>query len=228
MDFDGKCPISVAECDGAFRSDDNYVCFKKLEKVGDPCRSIGLGMPNGILVQLYKTYIDPIRPYEANTMIDILNEHLIAIEIHQIKEDMKEQETKSLPIPEGWEFAGYENGEVKIRKAEPVLPTTYEEAVDVINYDILTRMLVPQNMSRPITALCNLLVCRNAWWEKLRWKPDFENESVTKHTIENCGGKMVPGLSRVGHTVLAFPTEEVRDKFAETFKDLIEEAKELL
>lgn len=143
-------------------------------------------------------------------------------------EDMKEQEIKSLPIPEGWEFAGYENGEVKIRKVEPKLPTTYEEAVDAINYDILTRMLVPQNMSRPVIALCNLLVCRNAWWEKLGWKPDFENESVTKPTINNCGGKMVPGLSRVGHAVLAFPTEKIRNEFAETFKDLIEEAKELL
>ena len=228
MDFDGKCPISVTECDGAFRSDDNYVCFKKLEKVGDPCRSIGLGMPNGILVQLYKTYIDPIRPYEANTMIDILNEHLIAIEIHQIKEDMKEQETKSLPIPEGWEFAGYENGEVKIRRVEPELPTTYEDAVDAINYDILTRMLVPQNMSRPVIALCNLLVCRNAWWQKLGWKPDFRSAFVAKYIIENCEGRITTGISGVSYAVLAFPTEEVRDKFAETFKDLIEEAKELL
>ena len=144
------------------------------------------------------------------------------------KEKMKEQETKSLPIPEGWEFAGYENGEVKIRKAEPKLPTTYEDAVDAINYDILTRMLVPQNMSRPVTALCNLLVCRNAWWEKLGWKPDFGNEFLAKYTIENCGGKMVNGISGVGHAVLAFPTEEVRDKFKETFNELIEEAKELL
>ena len=227
MDFDGKCPISVTECDGAFRSDDNYVCFKKLEKVGDPCRSIGLGMPNGILVQLYKTYIDPIRPYEANTMIDILNEHLIAIEIHQIKEDMKEQETKSLPVPEGWEFAGYENGEVKIRKVEPKLPTTYEDAVDAINYDILTRMLVPQNMSRPVIALCNLLVCRNAWWQKLGWKPDwkeFDAKFVIRPNYYNIEGS----TNATGNRVLAFPTAEVRDKFAETFKDLIEEAKELL
>lgn len=141
---------------------------------------------------------------------------------------MKEQETKLLPIPEGWEFAGYENGEIKIRKVKPELPTTYEEAVDVINYDILTRMLVPQNMSRPVTALCNLLVCRNAWWEKLGWKPDFRNGLVAKYIIENCGGKIATYMSGTGCAVLAFPTEEVRDKFAETFKDLIEEAKELL
>ena len=36
------------------------------------------------------------------------------VKVEDIKtESMKEQETKSLPIPEGWEFAGYENGEVK-------------------------------------------------------------------------------------------------------------------
>ena len=143
-------------------------------------------------------------------------------------EDMKDQETKSLPIPEGWEFAGYENGEVKIRKVEPELPTTYGDAADAINYEILIRMLVPQNMSRPVTALCNLLVCRNAWWEKLGWKPDFGNEFLAKYTIENCGGKIINGISGVGHAVLAFPTEEVRDKFKETFNELIEEARELL
>ena len=228
MDFDGKCPISVAECDGAFRSDDNYVCFKKLEKVGDPCRSIGLGMPNGVLVQLYKTYIDPIRPYEANTMIDILNEHLIAIEIHQIKEDMKEQETKSLPIPEGWEFAGYENGEVKIRKAESEFPTDYEKALGAVKVSEIRSLLVPSGMYGAVSALCKLLIYRNAWWQKLGWRPDFENGLVAKYIIENCGGRILTGISGVGHATLAFPTEEVRDKFAETFKELIEEAKELL
>ena len=152
-----------------------------------------------------------------------------SVQFIEIKnERMKDQETKSLPIPEGWEFAGYENGEVKIRKVEPELPTTYGDAADAINYEILIRMLVPQNMSRPVTALCNLLVCRNAWWEKLGWKSDFGNEFLTKYTIENCGGKIINGISGVGHAVLAFPTEEVRDKFKETFKDLIEEARELL
>lgn len=34
--------------------------------------------------------------------------------------------------------------------------------------------------------------------------------------------------ANIDNRILVFPTEEVRDKFAETFKDLIEEAKELL
>ena len=227
MDFDGKCPISVTECDGAFRSDDNYVCFKKLEKVGDPCRSIGLGMPNGILVQLYKTYIDPIRPYEANTMIDILNEHLIAIEIHQIKEDMKEQETKSLPVPEGWEFAGCENGEVRIRKVEPELPTDFEKALGAVKVSEIRSLLVPSGMYGAVSALCKLLIYRNAWWQKLGWKPDWGNHD-DKYVVRINGGNIISSVFLNDNFILAFPTEEVRDKFAETFKDLIEEAKELL
>ena len=124
--------------------------------------------------------------------------------------DMKEQEIKSLPIPEGWEFAGYENGEVKIRKAESELPTTYEEAVDVINYDILTRMLVPQNMSRPITALSNLLVCRNAWWEKLGWKPDFGNTLVARYVIYNCRGRVATGVAGIDSDILALVRGDIQ------------------
>ena len=150
------------------------------------------------------------------------------VKVEDIKtESMKKQETKSLPIPEGWEFAGYENGEVKIRRVEPKLPTTYEDAVDAINYDILTRMLVPQNMSRPVIALCNLLVCRNAWWQKLGWKPDWK-EHDGKFVIRPKYDNVECSTNATANRILAFPTEEVRDKFAETFRDLIEEAKELL
>ena len=150
-----------------------------------------------------------------------------SVQFIEIKNEKMKEETKSLPIPEGWEFAGYDNGEIKIRRVEPVLPTTYEEAVDVINYDILTRMLVPQNMSRPITALCNLLICRNAWWQKLGWKPDWKKHD-DKYVVRINGGNIISSVFLNDNFILAFPTEEVRDKFAETFKDLIEEAKELL
>ena len=141
---------------------------------------------------------------------------------------MKEQETKSLPIPEGWEFAGYENGEVKIRKVEPELPTDFEEALYSIKVSEIRSLLVPSGMYGAVSTLCKLLIYRNAWWQKLGWRPDFENGLVAKYIIENCGGRITTGISGVSYAVLAFPTEEVRDKFAETFRDLIEEAKELL
>ena len=145
-----------------------------------------------------------------------------------IKVEKMKEETKSLPIPEGWEFAGYENGEIKIRKAEPELPTDYEKALGAVKVSEIRSLLVPSGMYGAVSALCKLLIYRNAWWQKLGWKPDFENGLIAKYVISNWGGKLDIGLSGMNDAVLAFPTEEVRDKFAETFKDLVEEAKELL
>ena len=141
---------------------------------------------------------------------------------------MKEQETNSLPIPEGWEFAGYKNGEVKIRKVEPELPTDFEEALYSIKVSEIRSLLVPKGTHGAVSALCKLLIYRNAWWQKLGWKPDFENGMLIKYVISNWGSKLDTGVSGMNDAILAFPTEEVRDKFAETFRDLIEEAKELL
>lgn len=151
-----------------------------------------------------------------------------SVQFIEIKNEKMKEETKSLPIPEGWEFAGYENGEVKIRKVEPELPTDFEEALYSIKVSEIRSLLVPSGMYGAVSALCKLLIYRNAWWQKLGWKPDFRNGLVAKYIIENCGGKIATYISGTGCAVLAFPTEEVRDKFAETFKDLIEEAKELL
>ena len=144
------------------------------------------------------------------------------------KEKMKEQETKLLPIPEGWEFAGYENGEVKIRKAEPEFPTNYEKALGAVKVSEIRSLLVPKGMHGAVSALCKLLIYRNAWWQKLGWKPDYDNGIVAKYVIYNCRGRVATGVGGIDSDILTFPTKEVRDKFAETFKDLIEEAKELL
>lgn len=151
-----------------------------------------------------------------------------SVQFIEIKNEKMKEETKSLPIPEGWEFAGYENGEVRIRKAEPELPTDFEKALGAVKVSEIRSLLVPRGMHGAVSALCTLLIYRNAWWEKLGWKPDFKNTFVAKYIIENCGGRITTGISGVGYAVLAFPTEEVRDKFAEAFRDLIEEAKELL
>ena len=137
---------------------------------------------------------------------------------------MKEQETKSLPIPEGWEFAGCENGEVKIRRVEPEFPTDFEKALGAVKVSEIRSLLVPRGMHGAVSALCKLLIYRNAWWEKLGWKPKA-GERMYSITPMFDKGEIVKGNKSF---ILSFPTEEVRDKFAETFKDLIEEAKELL
>lgn len=151
-----------------------------------------------------------------------------SVQFIEIKNEKMKEEIKSLPIPEGWEFAGYDNGEVRIRKVEPELPTDFEEALYSIKVSEIRSLLVPKGMHGAVSALCKLLIYRNAWWQKLGWKPDFENGMLIKYVISNWGSKLDTGVSGMNDAILAFPTEEVRDKFAETFKDLIEKAKELL
>ena len=150
------------------------------------------------------------------------------VKVEDIKtESMKEQETKSLPIPEGWEFAGYDNGEIKIRRVEPELPTDYEKALGAVKVSEIRSLLVPSGMYGAVSALCKLLIYRNAWWQKLGWKPDWKKHD-DKYVVRINGGNIISSVFLNDNFILTFPTEEVRDKFAETFRDLIEEAKELL
>ena len=76
-------------------------------------------------------------------------------------------------------------------------------------------------------ALCQLLICRNAWWKQLGWKPDWEKPEEKHCIVFKCDG-VEKQVKTYESCILAFPKYEVRDKFLETFRDLIEEAKELL
>ena len=150
-----------------------------------------------------------------------------SVQFIEIKNEKMKEEIKSLPIPEGWEFAGYENGEVKIRRVEPEFPTDFEKALGAVRVSEIRSLLVPSGMYGAVSALCKLLICRNAWWQKLGWKPDWK-EHDGKFVIRPNYDNVECSANATANRILAFPTEEVRDKFAETFKDLIKEAKELL
>ena len=78
-----------------------------------------------------------------------------------------------------------------------------------------------------------LLLCRDAYWKLADdWKPEFGGEpyyciKVANYKVDAKAG--FNGLTNcTRNTILAFPTEEMRDAFYENFKDLIEECKELL
>lgn len=147
-----------------------------------------------------------------------------------IKSYMKE-ETKTIEIPYGYEFDRVEEGEVILKKKEVVLPKNYTECLDSIKFDSFSQFYlnvpVPQGMVKPINSLCKLLICRNAWWVQLGWKPDWKDPHA-KYIITTTRGIIDLCDTNVFNTILAFPTNEVRDQFYEAFKDLIEEAKELL
>ena len=86
---------------------------------------------------------------------------------------------------------------------------------------------VPQGMLKPIYSLCQLLICRNAWWKQLGWKPNF-NDAATKYNVKNISGSIIVDFTYTKNELLCFPSKKIADKFLEAFKDLIEEAQELL
>jgi len=81
--------------------------------------------------------------------------------------------------------------------------------------------------ARAFLALMQLVELRDAW-QKVDNKFIDYSSYFNKFTILNGVDGIVKGITLHIPRVLAFSLRATRDKFAETFKDLIEEAKELL
>lgn len=84
--------------------------------------------------------------------------------------------------------------------------------------------LSTENRAKAFLALMQLVELRDAWNEG--WKPDWkgENNFTIKIYCDNVKIEDSFNFQRV----LYFKSEELAEKFAEQFKDLINEAKELL
>ena len=139
------------------------------------------------------------------------------------------KEIKKLPIHDGYEFDRVENGEVILKKKEVVLPKTWNECNRLIGsyYYPNSDMYVNKDDENAINALCRLLICRNACWKQLGWKPDWKDDS-DKYCIFYGNGRIESIVLNSSNRILAFPDMDTAEEFYEAFKDLIEEAKELL
>ena len=151
-------------------------------------------------------------------------------------------------IPDGYEFAYVGDGKVVCKKKELVLPSTWDEClmsfdeaefISIAN-DVhkLVRAgisqtqnywnVVPCGMGKALLALSRLLICRNAWWKALEYKPDWLDKKEIKHCIHlNDGYIGITSHSKFPR-ILAFPSYDVASEFRDTFHELIEDAKELL
>ena len=112
---------------------------------------------------------------------------------------------------------------IVLEKKKSEYPKTIEECKDktVAGSGYKTAFL--------LTQLERLLICRDAYWKLAGdWKPDWSHSGQEKFTIRMYDGYRHFGHDKYLHSVLAFPTAEMRDAFYENFKDLIEECKELL
>ena len=120
-------------------------------------------------------------------------------------------------IPDDFEYV-IENNKLYFIKKKTIYPKTYEECCEVIGGCFSCKLL---------NNLQQLLVCRNAYWEIADWTPNW-NDDIIKYIIINRRNNIIKDSYTAKNTILAFPTEEMRDLFYENFKELIEECKELL
>jgi len=156
-------------------------------------------------------------------------------------------ETKEMKIqvPEGYEIdrenSTFEN--IIFRKAERKLPKAWKDLLFVEGWFIdakcriiETGMLNTQEYNKntfptkeeaeACLALAQLCQLRDRYNEG--WKPDWEYEEEVKFNIFYSRNSIVKSTCYMSNTVLVFKTEELRDKFLENFRDLIERAKPLL
>ena len=145
----------------------------------------------------------------------IINDKEYQLDVEKAKEQglLKEKDTK----PRSWEE--YEDTWVCLNSN--VTYASEYNSNDSLAYDIFNS----EEEARAFCALGKLIQLRDAWWGK--WKPDW-NEMYTKYIIVNDRGRITFNTATYSTRVFAFPTEEMRDDFLKTFRNLLEQAKMFL
>lgn len=156
-------------------------------------------------------------------------------------------ETKEfkIQVPEGYEIdrenSTFEN--IIFRKAERKLPKAWKDLLFVEGWFIDAKCRIieigrlntqeynkntfpTKEEAEACLALAQLCQLRDRY--NGGWKPNWNSMAETKYVIEIFKNNIVKNLYGGKHRILAFKTEELRDKFLENFEDLIEIAKPLL
>lgn len=161
------------------------------------------------------------------------------------EENINDMETKEIIIPQGWEIDKVEDNKIILKESKKELPKTWEECITKIkdleyidtksnieevhfNVGAASNHIndIPVGLGKPMLALMQLLVCREVY--RQGWKPDWTSANENKYCIVNVHNKINIYLNVAFNQVLSFQSEEIRDEFLENFRDLIEEAKELI
>lgn len=125
-------------------------------------------------------------------------------------------------------FPSKENRNWDDFKIEPQFPTTYEECCDVLGCDPQLNDVSGWH-SYLIRRFQQLLICCRAWWDVDNdWEPNWGDSDTDKWVIQLYHEDIMVDSATNTNFILAFRTEKIANKFLETFKDLIEDCKELI
>lgn len=160
------------------------------------------------------------------------------------EENINDMETKEIIIPQGWEVYKIEDNKIILKESKKELPKTWEECIAKIkdleyinskgdidevdfNVGVVSEHIndIPIGFGKPMLALCQLLVCREVY--RQGWKPNWR-DYTSKWVIDYINDNITSIIYMQTSKVLSFQSEEIRDEFLENFRDLIEEAKELI
>lgn len=115
----------------------------------------------------------------------------------------------------------------KVEPEFPQFPITPEACVLIMIPEELEASPRRQARKRLLSNFEKLLTCRDAWWKvDNNWRPDWADSEYW--VIENDYEYIRVDACANTNFVLAFRTEEIAEKFLETFRSLIEKCKELL
>ena len=154
------------------------------------------------------------------------------------------EKTIKITPPEGYEVDKEKStfNEIVFKKIENNLPMSWEELGVVKGYyinqnsninDIFHTNAVDNNRNvfptkeeaKAMRAMAQLCQLRDAW--NGEWRADWE-DNTPKYCIISYKNILCTDFYYYTSTPMAFKTRELRDKFMETFKDLLEEAKPFL
>ena len=154
------------------------------------------------------------------------------------------EKTIKITPPEGYEVDKEKStfNEIVFKKLEPNLPMNWEELGVVKGYYILAnsnindtfyRNAVDNNRNvfpteeeaKAMLAMAQLCQLRDAW--NGGWRADWKDDAP-KYCIISYKNILEKEHYYNTSSSMAFQTIELRDKFMETFKDLLEEAKPFL
>lgn len=128
-------------------------------------------------------------------------------------------------------FPSKDNRDWSTFKVGPQFPMTYKDCCELISAYFNSIVQVGDRYSEQLNTLRKLLICRDAWWKvDDNWKPDW-SKFDEKYTIVSNDNKINVDGQYIDYNtnhILAFRTKEIRDKFFETFRDFIEDCKELI
>ena len=154
--------------------------------------------------------------------------------------------TKVWNVPEGYELDKEQSTETKVvlKKIEDKRVDSWQEYCELMkdkdscfvdmNGNIRTTHFLAtaavgefedKDDAVAFAALYKLICLRRNWVGN--WKPDWTSREPT-FIIVNSRDHINDGVSYNVNNPMIFPTEEMRDKFLDTFKDLLEQAKPFL